>query len=139
MFFHLVLLAVFLVSFPLQQTNDSQNPPDILIVKFSWNKHLYFSDLDRRRSAATARGMGAPRPMGDRTSPVEPPDPRMSAQGDVSQGFQYKLKLQNNGPKTITEINWTYVFLDTNGKEVGRHRFETKKDFELPPGKTKEI
>lgn len=53
-------------------------------------------------------------------------------------GYRYKVKLRNNGAKTIKSIDWDYVFIDpTNQSEVARHQFAS--DETVKPGKSKEV
>lgn len=53
-------------------------------------------------------------------------------------GYRYKVKLRNDGPKTIKSIDWDYLFLDpTDHQGLARHQFTS--DETIKPGKSKEI
>ena len=53
-------------------------------------------------------------------------------------GYRYKLTLRNDGPKTITSIDWDYLFVDpTDQRELARHQFTS--DETIKPGKSKEL
>ncbi|HEY5883341.1 MAG TPA: hypothetical protein VIT88_01565 [Pyrinomonadaceae bacterium] len=53
-------------------------------------------------------------------------------------GYRYKVKLQNDGSKTIQSIDWDYIFIDpTDQRELARHQFTS--DDTIKPGKSKEI
>jgi len=52
--------------------------------------------------------------------------------------FVYKTTVRNTTEKTITSIDWDYVFLDkANENELGRQQFTS--DEKIAPGKTKEL
>ena len=53
-------------------------------------------------------------------------------------GYRYKVKLRNNGVKTIKSVEWDYLFIDPlTRKEAARHQFAS--DDTIKPGKTKEV
>lgn len=46
--------------------------------------------------------------------------------------------MRNSGAKTITAVDWDYVFFDTNNQsEIGRRRFRSEE--KIAPGKSKEL
>ncbi len=53
-------------------------------------------------------------------------------------GYKYKVRLRNDGVKTIKSIDWDYLFLDpTTQQELARHQFTS--DETIKPGKNKEL
>lgn len=53
-------------------------------------------------------------------------------------GYRYRVKLRNDGVKTITSIDWDYYFLDpASNQELSRHQFTS--DETIKPGKSKEV
>jgi hypothetical protein len=56
----------------------------------------------------------------------------------VRYAFVYKTTLRNATEKTITSVDWDYVFVDRgNETELGRQQFTS--DEKIAPGKTKEL
>ncbi len=52
--------------------------------------------------------------------------------------FSYKANVRNLSTRTITSIDWDYVFLDKiSNEELGRHEFTS--DERIGPGKSKEL
>ena len=52
--------------------------------------------------------------------------------------FVYKTTVRNNADKTITTIDWDYIFLDkATNEELGRQQFTN--DEKIAPGKSKEL
>ena len=52
--------------------------------------------------------------------------------------FLYRASVKNTGAKTISEIDWDYVFLDAiTGEELGRREFTSTEN--IAPGKSKEL
>jgi hypothetical protein len=53
-------------------------------------------------------------------------------------GYRYKVKVKNNGGKTVKSVDWDYLFIDPlNGREVARHQFTS--DDTIKPGKSKDL
>jgi hypothetical protein len=80
----------------------------------------------RQRSAMEERNISAARE--EKQKP--PPPPRYV--------FEYRLTIQNTGPKTIKEIDWDYVFIDSvTGEALGRREFTSVE--KVAAGKRKEL
>lgn len=134
----------------------AQGPPDVEVVKYAWSKERIgwerdpfggpvetFDDL-RRRNADTRRieraratGNAAEAAKVEREMRSEqviksrPPEPPRYA-------FSYRLAVRNTGAKTISEIDWDYVFLDAaTGRELERRQFTGVE--KIAPGKRKEL
>ncbi len=53
-------------------------------------------------------------------------------------GYRYRVKLRNEGLKTVKSIDWDYYFVDpVTNQELARHQFTS--DETIKPGKSKEI
>jgi hypothetical protein len=129
--------------------------PQLTIVKHSWSKERIdwegnpfgapvenFDDLRRRqvdeRRILRARGTGnigeaAKVERETRSEQViksRPPAPPRYA-------FLYKVVFQNTSAKTIKEIDWDYVVLNSKTQET--ERLEFTHDTKIGPGKTKEL
>lgn len=53
-------------------------------------------------------------------------------------GYRYKVKVRNDGTKTIKSIDWDFLFVDPDtAEEVTRHQFTS--DETIKPGSTKEL
>lgn len=80
----------------------------------------------RQRSAMEERNISAARE--EKQKP--PPPPRYV--------FEYRLAIQNTGSKTIKEVDWDYVFIDSvTGEELGRREFTSVE--KVAAGKRKEL
>lgn len=137
-------------------TTDVQVSSDVTVIKFSWSKERInwegdpfggpvenFDDVRRRRvderRVERAKGLGN---IGEANKVEEemraeqviksrPPAPPRYA-------FLYRASVKNTGAKTIREIDWDYVFLDTvTGEELGRREFTSTEN--IAPGKSKEL
>jgi hypothetical protein len=129
---------------------------DVVVVKQSWSKERIgwegdpfgspvesFDDLRRRmadqRRLDRARGSGnvgeankVEREMrSEQVIKSRPPAP-------PRYGFLYKVSLRNTGEKTIKEVDWDYVFIDSTTQIVTR-RLEFTSEEKMGPGKSKEI
>ena len=129
------------------QNKDAENPPGVVVRKFSWNPHVNWPNWDRdtyrnpidaadqaRVQIAKAvneqrQGASVTMPQWDRRRPLA-----------GTSGFQYKLTIENTGTKTIKAVSWDYIFGDANGgQEIERHHFRSRVLGRIKPGKTKEV
>jgi hypothetical protein len=134
------------------------NPPDLVVVKFSWSKERLGWERDpfsgpvenfdemRVRSRNEKRIDDAKRgsaPEVDRIKREAKADSANLEQLRRQQtppryGFMYKVSVRNTGAKTIKSLDWDHVFYDTDTKaETGRHQFTS--DEKIAPGKQKEF
>lgn len=139
------------------QTSAPANPHDVSIVKFSWVKEKInwesnpfggtnenFHEMQFRtraeRTALAAKQGG--RPDADKLAKEAQTDAAIARAEREKKGppryvFYYNLTVKNTGTRTITEIDWDYVFSDAaTGEELGRRQFTTVA--KIAPGKTKE-
>lgn len=154
-----LLLSFILAPFASAQSpaND-QNPLDVVVVKFSWNRERIGWERDpfsgplenfdemRARSRNERRVLDAKKGG----SSIEVDKLKREARADEAivakqhqstparYGFVYKVFFQNNGAKPIKSIDWDYVFFDTpTGNELGRRQFTSEE--KIAPGKTREV
>ena len=57
---------------------------------------------------------------------------------DASPEFVYRVRLRNEGQKTIRAVEWEYIFIDrATQREVARHHFQSEE--KVRPGKRKTL
>ncbi len=145
----IVLLVIILIAscgFYAQQ-RPVEVAPGVEIIKHGWEKvrlnwtkdpltsptgeNFYelrtrVSTERRSRSALEERNVSAARE--EKQKP--PPPPRYV--------FEYKLVIQNTGSKTIKEIDWDYLFIDSvTGEILGRREFTSVE--KVAAGKRKDL
>lgn len=141
-----------------QSPANDQNPLDVVVLKFSWNRERIGWEKDpfsgplenfdemRARSRNERRILDAKKGG----SSIEVDKVKREARADEAiiakqhqntrarYGFVYKVSLQNSGAKPIKSIDWDYVFFDTpTGNELGRRQFTSEE--KIAPGKTREM
>ncbi|MBA3441727.1 MAG: hypothetical protein H0T92_17855 [Pyrinomonadaceae bacterium] len=145
--------AAFSSAHPLAQ---SQDPPDLVVLKFSWAKERIgwerdpfsptienYDDVrtrirdERRLEDAKRSGNKAEASKLERLA-------RMNSEARSRQttppryGFIYKISVKNTGSKTIKSIDWDYVFFDADTQnEIGRLKFSSEE--KIGPSKSKEL
>jgi hypothetical protein len=153
-----MLLPLFATLHNTQSPANPQVAPDVVVVKFSWNKQRSGWEQDpfggpvenfdemRARSRNERRILDAKKGgsaiEADRLKREAKLDEAiMAKQHQASRGrygFVYKALVQNNGPKSIKSIDWDYVFYDgLTQNELGRRQFTSEE--KIAPGKTKEM
>ena len=139
-----------------QEPRAPQEPPGVMVVKYSWSKERInwekdpfggavenFDDMRRRiadqRRLERARAGGAP---GEATKieremrSEEVIKARPSAPPRYV--FLYKISIRNGGQKTIKEVDWDYIFSGAaTGQELDRREFTGVE--RIGPGKSKEL
>lgn len=158
-FLNSILLAFLIAPVASAQSPaGDQNPTDVVVMKFSWNRERIGWEKDpfsgplenfdemRARSRNERRILDAKKGG----SSIEVDKLKREARADEAiiakqhqntrarYGFVYKISLQNSGAKPIKSIDWDYVFFDSpTGNEVGRRQFTSEE--KIPPGKTREM
>ena len=131
---------------PPQQDKGAENPPGVVVHKFSWNSHVNWPNWDRdtyrnpidaadQERVQIAKAVNQQRQGASVTMPQW--DRRRALTG--TSGFQYKLTIENASTKTIKVVSWDYIFSDANGQEIERHHFRSRVLGTIKPGKTKEV
>lgn len=147
----LVTLVLLLLTTAVVAQEKSLDPPDIIVLEKSWGKEPLSpginsdplglnEDLIRqtRVEKATIRQReeySLPNQPTEARLPVPSPRPIAPARSVIT-NYVYKIKVQNNGPKTIKSVDWEYQFLDPQTLEVMGFRRITS-DKRISPGKTK--
>lgn len=151
----ILIAALLFISFPaFTQTTDSNAPPDLIVVKFSWSKD---TNLQQDSGIGSARNrdhnmddtMGEIRRTEEMTKSADPATAseyerrrREKEAGLPSSSqrekYHYRVTIENKGRKTIQAIHWDYVFSDPEtGAESDRHQFYNRE--KIGPGKKKEL
>jgi hypothetical protein len=159
-----ILLLITLTSVALhaqQATPVPEGPPGVAVVKFTWRKERipgwennrigsppenYDAMRDRvenERRIQQARNAGNKAEVGRRESAAKvvedakhPKDPPKTER--PRDGYRYKMRIRNDGAKTIKLVDWDYVFLDPDTrKEVGRQLFTSEE--KVRPGDAKDL
>jgi hypothetical protein len=146
------------VAVSAQPAPRSPDPPEVVVVRFSWSKERVgwqadpfggplenFDEMrvrarnEKRVQDAKRGGSGAEVAKAEsdaRTDAVLTAQIHKSKPGRYR--FVYKVEIQNGGSKTVKAIDWDYVFLDENTQEeLGRRQFSSLE--KIAPGKTKEL
>jgi hypothetical protein len=159
----LVIVSPLLVS--AQTTQHTQDPADLLVINYGWNKYVRPLDWDRpvfvdrarmqaeseQREERTHQQRAAERTGGGiltqnkptlaadrRTQSANTQEIEVPSREDPSHQYIYTATVRNTGTKTIKAIAWSYVFLDpVDQKEISSRSFISKK--EIPPGKDKKL
>lgn len=154
-----ILFLVFcMVAVCAQTAAQAPASPDLAVVKFSWVKERInwqqdpfsgpienFDEMrvrsrnQKRIEDAKKGGIGAEITKAERDART---DAVLTAQIHKNKPgryqFLYSAQVRNNGDKTITAVDWDYVFIDTNSQnEVGRRQFRSEE--KIAPGKSKEF
>ncbi len=146
------------VAVSAQPAPRPSDPPEVLVVKFSWSKERVgwqadpfggplenFDEMrvrarnEKRVQDAKRGGSGAELAKAESDART---DAALTAQIHKSNPgryrFIYKVEIQNSGTKAVRAVDWDYVFLDANTQdELGRRQFSSQE--KIAPGKTKEL
>ena len=137
-----------------QSPTQSSDPTEV--IKFSWNKERIgwendpfrgpienFDEMRARtrneRRITTAKSGGADTDKLKRDAGADAANIATQHQNPPSRYvFTYKTTLKNASDKTITSVDWDYIFFDKNSEqELGRQQFTS--DETIKPGKLKEL
>jgi hypothetical protein len=141
-----------------QQPKETDNPPGVQVVKFSWTKERIGWERDpfsgpienfdemRVRTRNEKRIQDAKR-GGSSVEANKAERDALTDQALISTlhkapraryGFVYKTVVQNNHSKAIASIDWDYVFFDLEtGNELSRREFGSEE--KISSGKEKEL
>jgi hypothetical protein len=117
----LLILLLMTTCLMAQGSGRSQTSSGVAVLEFNWHKNFHRPDWDRQGTAyRVTRGILS------------------SERQEVSKEYVYKVTIQNNSPKTISAIDWDYVFIDpATQQEVARHRFHSTE--QVRPGKKRSL
>ena len=151
-----LLSAAFLIflfiTFGFAQNGSRAEQPGLTVIKSKWSNDLRNPELDRnpvadadeavsrdqrRKSAEQTNEALRAAGMPARELPnaeLRPDSPKQ----DAAAVYVYEITVENNSGKDVSGFTWEYVFLSlTDGKEVGRRRFESKE--RIAGGKTRKL
>lgn len=158
---YLLLLSLLVVptASNAQTPSTSTTSSEVEVVKFSWSKERlnweqnpfsgpnenfhemqYRARAEKRVSDAKRSGTSGQQSTAERDLKVDAAIVQAARQpsGPARYYFIYRASLKNSSTKSIEEIDWDYVFIDSaTGLELDRHEFASTKV--IPPGKTKEL
>ena len=157
--FLLLLSALPVVQQP-QQPVKAVEPAALTVVDFSWRKERLpgwerasvtssvetyearRARIENERRIQQARNAGNKAEVGRRESAEKMLSDAVAKDAGKTErprdGYRYKVVLANTSSKTVSLVDWDYVFLDPNTQEViARHQFTSEE--KIKPGKTKEV
>jgi len=141
-----------------QTPADSQDPPDVTVVKFSWDKERIGWQRDpfsppvesndemrirardeRRIEEAKKSGSSVDVNRAERDARADAAiAARMRQKAPPGYAYRYKVTLRNGGAKTIKAVDWDYIFFEPGTEvEIGRHQFGSEE--KIRPGKSGEL
>ncbi len=141
-----------------QNPTDAPAAPDVTVLKFNWSKERIGWERDPFSGAVESPDEMRIRTRNERRiedakrggNSIEIDRLRRDARADAAiiesqrrqapprYAFLYKASIKNNGAKTITAIDWDYVFYEAGTeREVGRRQFTS--DAKIGAGKSKEL
>jgi hypothetical protein len=124
-------VAVLQMSWSKQVYNPMLDEDPFKHNREQWEDARLQERIDRENAVRTRNGKTA---IDNRGRPVRI---ETEASGPFTT-YVYKAKVTNNDTKTISAIEWDYVFYDpTTDKEVGRHLL--KNNVKIQPGKSAEL
>jgi hypothetical protein len=158
-----LLAASFLILIPalvaLAQTpTNSQDPPDIVVLKFSWDKERIGWQRDpfsppvesndemrirardeRRIEEAKKAGSSGEVSRAERDARADAAiATRVRQKAPPGYAYRYKVSVRNSGAKTIKAVDWDYIFFEPGTlTEIGRHQFTSEE--KIRPGKNAEL
>jgi hypothetical protein len=149
----LVLLFLLSVDASAQSSHAQPDAPDLTVTKKFWRKEIDHpaltvdpfrandeqAELQRAQKDNAIRNRNRVR-EGDTPQPTVRNAKPMSTQADggPTTWFVYRITVKNSGTKTITNMVWEYVFVDSEkGELVGRHSFQHR--IKIRAGKSTEL
>lgn len=145
-----LVLLLLTSSVIAQEKTESLDPPDVIVIEKSWRKEPLSAGIQSdplglnealitqtriERAAIRRREDSLPNQPTEARMPIPGPRP-IPPPPAARTNYVYKMKLQNNGQKTIKSVEWEYQFLDPQTLEVMGYRRITS-DKKLAPGETK--
>ena len=146
--FATLVLLLLTASVIAQENTRTLDPPDVTVLEKSWRKEVLHPGRDpnplapnenlmrQTRAEKTEirnRDYDPPQPT-ERRMPIVSPGP-LTERMELLTTYVFKIKVQNNGPKTIKALYWEYQFLDPDtGNVMGYRKIANR--VKLSPGKT---
>jgi hypothetical protein len=116
----LLTLIAATVCLAAQTRVTQQTSPEVFVLEFSSHKNFRRPDWDRGTTYRMTRGILSPQRQ------------------EVLRQYVYEVTIQNRSAKTITAVEWDYVFIDpATQAEVARHRFQSRE--QIRPGRKRSL
>ena len=150
-----VLLASFWPTVRAQLPAVEPSPPDVTVAKHGWSKERLNWERDPfggtvESFSETRRRVGDERRLESARASGNPGEASRIEQGMRAEQviksrqtappryvFLYKATFHNGGQKTVTAVDWDYVFYDAaTGQELGRRQFALEE--KIGPGRKRE-
>lgn len=150
----LTLLLFFIVLICIAQAQTPtpvSSQPDIAITKFSW-REVKHSQLNSARQRERIRNTEINRRIGEviQDTPADSAEierlealrkkqiTHINLPNASGKEYEYKVHVKNTGAKVMTNLTWTYVFVDpASQKEIRQYIFQSK--VKIDPGKEKKL
>ena len=137
---------VLLTSTIAQEVSQSSDPPNVTVVEKNWYKEVssreernsspLLPNDDNQRQLRADKGAIKNRDESIVSQPTEQRTPPATKSQVTT--YVYQLKLQNNGAKRISLVDWEYQFLDPKtGQLIGSRRMPSK--VKIKPGESRVI
>lgn len=148
----LLLVFVLLVDVSAQSSQAQPDAPDLTVTKKTWRKETYHpaltedpfrsndeqAELIRAQRDNAIRNAARVREGNTPQQTVRSPKPMPTESDGPRSWFVYRATVKNSGTKTITALEWDYVFLDSDkAEQVGQHSFRHR--VKIRTGKSTEL
>ena len=147
-------LVLLLLTTAVMAQEASLDPADVIVLEKSWHKEpqvgpgrssnplgpneaLIRQTQMEKTTIRQREEYSLPNQPTEARMPVPAPRPIAPARSVITT-YVYKIKVKNNGAKTIKSIDWEYQFLNPQTHELMGYRRITS-DTKLSPGKTKKL
>ena len=147
-------LVLLLLTTSVIAQETTLDPPDVIVLEKSWHKEpqagpasasnplgpneALIRQTQMEKAAIRQReDYSLPNQTTEARMPVPQPRPVAPARSLITT-YVYKIKVQNNGSKTIKSLEWEYQFLNPQTLELMGYRRITS-NTTLSPGKTKKL
>ena len=153
--FLILIPAIFALA---QTPTTPQDPPDIVVLKFSWDKERIGWQRDpfsapveshdemrirardeKRIEDAKRAGSSGEVNRAERDARADAAiASRIRQKAPPGYAYRYKVSVRNASAKTIKAVDWDYIFFEPGTQtEIGRHQFTSEE--KIRPGKNAEL
>jgi hypothetical protein len=147
----LLLGFVLLIDVSAQSLQAQEDDPNLTVTKKNWRKEIYHPALTSDPFRANDEQAELQRVQRDnsirnsvRVREGNTPQPTVTAKPIPTEAdgpvtlFVYRATVKNTSPKTITLLEWDYLFFDSEkAEQVGQHSFRHK--VKIRTGKSTEL
>ena len=148
----LLLVFIVLVDVSAQSPEAQSDAPDVKITKKIWRKEIYHpaltsdpfrandeqAELQRAQKDNSIRNSARVREGNTPLPTVQNSKPMPTKEDGPTTRFVYRVTVKNLSTKTITGLEWDYLFFDSEKAErVGQHSFRHR--VKIRTGKSSEL